>query len=153
MSTVTERERTTLNGGRRRGTLARLQLFFVPDASARRAPIRTGRSKHRVKNALVGDPGPAFRVDPDGRGLAARLERSSSFDAPAADATTTEEQADHFMQAVALTFVTLGLCLIAFVASASNSNSVRRGGKAKLIRSTTLQMQVCKLRSTRTPWR
>jgi len=118
MSTVTERERTTLNGGRRRGTLARLQLFFVPDASARRAPIRTGRSKHRVKNALVGDPGPAFRVDPDGRGLAARLERSSSFDAPAADATTTEEQADHFMQAVALTFVTLGLCLIAFVAYA-----------------------------------
>jgi sortase A len=102
--------------GRRRGPLVRLQHFFVPDASARRAPIRT--SKHRMKNALVGEPGPAFRVDPDGRGLAARLERAGSFDAPTPAADTTEEQADRLMQAVALTFLTLGLCLIAFVAYA-----------------------------------
>ena len=71
-----------------------------------------------MKNALVGEPGPAFRVDPDGLGLAARLERTRSFDLPAPDVTTTEEQADRLMQAVALTFVTLGLCLIAFVAYA-----------------------------------
>jgi sortase A len=94
----------------------RLQLFFVPDASARRAPIRT--SKHRVKNALVGEPGPAFRVDPDGLGLASRLERTRALKPLTPDATTTEEQADRVMQAVALTFVTLGLCLIAFVAYA-----------------------------------
>ena len=108
-------------GGAGKGAQTRLpsSSSFPLMLSARRAPIRKGGSKRRVKNVLVGEPGPAFRVDPDWpRSRCATGADSLVRPAGAWYHDHRRDKPIGSCRPLLLTFVTLGLCLIAFVAYA-----------------------------------
>jgi len=120
-----------VGGGRRR--LHRLREYFVPTGSGPvplRAPTpgasRGGSARRvlegdsvggRVARSLVADTTvPTFR-DPDALDRMSVLERArAAVRVDVVAPATSEERADRLMLAVALTFVTVGACLILFVA-------------------------------------
>ncbi len=113
-----------------RGPLRRLRTFFVPDPTAPRISAPAGdrhgaAAKHvfthdnvggRVTRSLTADATmPAFR-NLDALDSVPVLERAkAAAHRVVRPTTTTEERADRLMLAVALTFLTVGACLILFV--------------------------------------
>lgn len=132
MTPVLEKPRPSPPAGdrtRSRGSLYRLRRYFVPDpvdacyprtrSQSGGRPVRRGLHGDtpggRFTRSLVTEPVPAFR-NPDGAEKVSVLSRAkTAIRAEPQAAATTEERADRLMLTVALTFVTVGACLVLFV--------------------------------------